>query len=69
MCIGDRESRAKSDFLSRMSHEIRTPMNAIVGLTDLTEAIEGLPPKARENLEKIKTSSQYMLNLISDRCV
>lgn len=60
------ESRAKSDFLSRMSHEIRTPMNAIVGLTDLTEAIEGLPPKARENLEKIKTSSQYMLNLISD---
>lgn len=60
------DSRAKSDFLSRMSHEIRTPMNAIVGLTDLTEAIEGLPPKARENLQKIKTSSQYMLNLISD---
>ncbi len=60
------DSHAKSDFLSRMSHEIRTPMNAIVGLTDLTEAIEGLPPKARENLQKIKSSSQYMLNLISD---
>ena len=43
-------SRAKSDFLSRMSHEMRTPMNAIVGLTDLTWMMEGLPEKARDCL-------------------
>lgn len=60
------DSRAKSDFLSRMSHEIRTPMNAIVGFTNLTEMMEGLPDAARENLKKIKSSSDYLLNLISD---
>lgn len=60
------DNRAKSEFLSRMSHEIRTPMNAIVGLTDLTEMTEGLPDKARENLTQIKSSSRYLLSLISD---
>ena len=59
-------SRAKSEFLSRMSHEIRTPMNAIVGLTDLTGMLDGLPEKARENLDKIKVSADYLLHLISD---
>lgn len=59
-------NRAKSDFLSRMSHEIRTPMNAIVGLTELTENVYGLPEKARENMEKVKSSSRYLLSLIND---
>lgn len=60
------DNRAKSEFLSRMSHEIRTPMNAIVGLTDLTAMSEGLPEKVLKNLEKIKTSSNYLLSLIND---
>lgn len=60
------DSRAKSAFLSRMSHEIRTPMNAIVGLADLTAMMADLPEKARGNLAKIKKSSHYLLNLISD---
>lgn len=60
------DNRAKSEFLSRMSHEIRTPMNAIVGLTDLTAMTEGLPEKVSKNLEKIKTSSKYLLSLIND---
>ena len=60
------DNRAKSEFLSRMSHEIRTPMNAIVGLTDLTVMTESLPEKAKENLDTIKSSSQYLLNLIND---
>ncbi|WP_125144298.1 ATP-binding protein [Clostridium transplantifaecale] len=59
-------NHAKSEFLSRMSHEIRTPMNAIVGLTDLTAMMEGVPEKALNNLEKIKTSSNYLLSLIND---
>ena len=49
-----------------MSHEIRTPMNAITGLTDLLRMEEKLPDGAREKLQKIHASSQYMLSLIND---
>lgn len=59
-------SQAKGDFLSRMSHEIRTPMNAIVGLSDLTCMLEGVPEDVRHNLAKIRASSHYLLQLISD---
>ena len=59
-------NRAKGEFLSRMSHEIRTPMNAIVGLSDLTSMMEDVPEQVRENLGKIRSSSQYLLRLISD---
>ena len=55
------QSRAKGEFLSRMSHEIRTPMNAIVGLSDLTSMMEDVPEQVRENLGKIRSSSQYLL--------
>lgn len=60
------ESRVKSEFLSRMSHEIRTPLNAVVGLTELTELTEDLSAKAKLNLLKIKSSSQYLLSLVND---
>lgn len=60
------KSRAKGEFLSRMSHEIRTPMNAVVGLTELSLMLDGLPERARENLGKIRASSQYLLRLIND---
>lgn len=59
-------NRAKGEFLSRMSHEIRTPMNAIVGLSDLTSMMDDVPEQVRENLGKIRSSSQYLLRLISD---
>jgi len=60
------KSRAKGEFLSRMSHELRTPMNAVVGLTDLTSMMEGVPDDVRENLIKLRASSHYMLDLIND---
>ncbi|WP_295579397.1 ATP-binding protein [uncultured Oscillibacter sp.] len=60
------ESRAKGEFLSRMSHELRTPMNAVVGLTDLTGMMEGVPEGVRENLVKLRASAHYMLDLIND---
>ena len=60
------ESHAKGEFLSRMSHEIRTPMNAIVGLSDLTCMMEDVPDKVQTNLSKIRSSSRYLLSLISD---
>lgn len=60
------KSLAKSEFLSRMSHEIRTPMNAIVGLTDLTCMEPNLSVQVEEKLQKIRSSSQYLLSLIND---
>ena len=58
-------SKAKTDFLSRMSHDIRTPLNGIVGMTYLAQA-ENNPPKTAEYLEKIDTSSRFLLGLIND---
>ena len=49
-----------------MSHELRTPMNAVVGLTDLTGMMEGVPEDVRENLDKLRASAHYMLDLIND---
>lgn len=60
------QNRAKGEFLSRMSHEIRTPMNAVIGLADLTCMMNEVPENIRENLSKIRSSSQYLLNLIND---
>ena len=58
-------NRAKSDFLANMSHEIRTPMNAIIGLTTLTLQTH-LNDKQRANLEKIGTSSRFLLAILND---
>lgn len=60
------KSAAKGEFLSRMSHEIRTPMNAIVGLTELAIVERGVSTELKQKLEKIRSSSQYMLSLIND---
>jgi len=55
----------KTDFLSRMSHDIRTPLNGIIGMTYLTQEMS-LPKAAQDNLQKIATSSQFLLNLVND---
>lgn len=62
----DQASKAKSEFLSRMSHEIRTPMNAIIGMTEIAMQDKEVPPKVQTYLEKISTSSDYLLSLIND---
>ena len=60
-------SEAKSDFLSNMSHEIRTPMNAIIGMTKLAkEEMETNPQAAKEYLDQIDKSSNYLLGLLND---
>lgn len=61
-----RESRAKSEFLSKMSHEIRTPMNAIIGMTDIALSTGEGTPAVNNYLEKIDSSSHYLLSLIND---
>ncbi|MDO4620477.1 MAG: chemotaxis protein CheB [Lachnospiraceae bacterium] len=57
--------KEKEAFLSHMSHDMRTPMTAIFGLTELTLK-EDLSPSVRDNLEKIQTSSEYLLELIEE---
>lgn len=62
----DIASKAKSEFLSRMSHEIRTPMNGIIGMTAI--ALQRGQDQARvlDCLQKIQSSSNYLLGLIND---
>ena len=59
-------SRAKSAFLFNMSHDIRTPMNAIIGYTHLLKSSSGDPEKRADYLEKLSSSSQYLLSLLND---
>lgn len=58
-------SRAKTDFLAQMSHDIRTPLNGIMGMTQLAME-ENDPAVIHEYLEKIDTSSHFLLGLLND---
>ena len=64
--LAEEASRAKTSFLSNMSHEIRTPMNAIIGLDNIALRDPDLPPRTREQLEKIGSSAKHLLGLIND---
>ncbi len=61
-----RESKAKSEFLSKMSHEIRTPMNAIIGMTEIAMSSGDASSYTMECLKKIESSSHYLMSLIND---
>ncbi len=62
----DIASKAKSEFLSRMSHEIRTPMNGIIGMTAIALQQDQSQERIMECLQKIQSSSDYLLGLIND---
>jgi len=59
-------SAAKSRFIANMSHEMRTPMNVIVGLTDLMLEESDIPGKTKEDLRKINTAGNTLMELIND---
>lgn len=58
-------SASKTEFFSRMSHDMRTPMNGILGMVDLSENETDIQV-LKGNMEKIKTSGNYLLGLIND---
>jgi len=60
-------NQAKSAFLATMSHELRTPLNAIIGFTRIVrrKGEEALPDKQKENLDKVLSSAEHLLDLIN----
>ena len=63
----EQANHAKSAFLANMSHELRTPLNSIIGFTRIVrrKAEGALPEKQTENLDKVLTSADHLLNLIN----
>lgn len=63
-------SAAKSIFLATMSHELRTPLNAVIGYSELLKeaAEQGTlsTPALVDDLERISSSGEHLLTLISD---
>lgn len=59
------ENVARSEFFSKMSHEIRTPMNAVMGITQILLDSGDLSDETRDYIEKIDSSSHYLLELIN----
>jgi two-component system, sensor histidine kinase and response regulator len=57
---------AKTLFLATISHEMRTPLNAILGSTELALDGETDPVVMRDHLQRIGTSAEMLLHLISD---
>lgn len=57
---------AKTTFLRRMSHDIRTPINGIRGMATLARHHLEEADKEAEYIDKIITSSDYLLNLVND---
>ena len=59
-------NKAKSSFLFNMSHDIRTPMNAIIGFTVMAKKYLSNVDKVADCLNKVESSSKYLLTLIND---
>jgi signal transduction histidine kinase len=60
--------KIKDEFLANISHELRTPLTAVMGYVSLLqEELSGPLTKAqRSDLEKVKHSSERLLELIDD---
>ncbi len=60
-------SNLKSQFLSNVSHELRTPLNAILGYgRHVLQEETGLSEAGRENLRRVISSGEHLLQLIND---
>ena len=64
--VAEARTKVRNDFLANMSHDIRTPMNAIVGYTNIARSHIDEPETVTDALEKIGSSSHFLLSLIND---
>ncbi|MBF0450655.1 MAG: response regulator [Candidatus Magnetomorum sp.] len=63
--VAEKANQSKTNFLCNLSHELMTPMNMIQSMTYF--ALEsGLNEKQTEYLQKIKTSSDILKELMDD---
>ncbi len=58
--------RLKTSFLQNISHEVRTPMNSILGFSQLLTRPNLSQEKILSFNEKISTSCENLLNIITD---
>lgn len=61
----DNANNAKSAFLANMSHEIRTPLNAIIGMAELAEREDEMPP-VKDYLSQIQSAGKMLLDIICE---
>ena len=63
-----RNDQSKDEFLAMITHELKTPLVPIQGYADilLSEHLGTLTEKQKERLQIIKTSSESLLDIISD---
>jgi PAS domain S-box-containing protein len=68
LALANAASQAKSDFLANMSHELRTPLHAVLSFAALgiERATSAGQDKLRHYCERIKQSSERLLNLVND---
>ncbi len=62
----EKANRTKTEFLLRMSHDIRTPLNGIRGMLDIADHFDGDAEKQRECRNKIRESSNILMELINE---
>ena len=55
-----------SHFFSSISHDLRTPLNSIIGFSNLAEKELDNKQNLKEYLDKIVSSSEYLLELVND---
>ena len=58
--------KTRSYFFSAISHDIRTPLNAIIGFSELLQAGDVPPEKAKQDLDMIVSSGKMLLQLVND---
>lgn len=57
--------KSREQLISTVSHDLRTPLNTITGYTELMEGTS-LSHKQKQYLKNVKSSSEYVGNLVND---
>lgn len=66
LTLAKNASEAKTTFLTNISHDLRTPLNSIMGFTDLALSHLNNVTSVKNDIERIKMSSEHLLDLINE---